>query len=180
MSRYQRVYVPGGCYFFTVVTAQRQPIFADVAAVDILREAFQRVKSKYPFETDAIVIMPDHLHCIWKLPAGDVDYSKRWRLVKTWFSKHHNLKTPLPTNAYRIRKKQKLIWQQRFWEHLIKDEEDYRNHVNYIHYNPVKHGLTDTPNNWLHSSFKSFVEMGLLAEDWGTSKIEIEEIIGME
>jgi len=142
--------IKGGCYFFTVVTNNRAPIFANHEAVKSLREAFKKVMSKYPFTINAIVILPNHIHAILTLPKDDYNFSLRWRLIKTYVTKHYE------HNA--------VVWQKRFWEHLIEDDEDYQAHVEYIHYNPVKHGYVDSPRGWVYSSFHSFVENGIYAE----------------
>lgn len=162
--------------FFTLVTKHRRPIFNNAEAVDILRKSFKTVKTARPFEIDAIVILPDHLHCIWTLPTDDSDFPTRWRLIKTWFTKHydHNLLTkPVTTNAC---KKQSPIWQNRFWEHLLRNARDFERHVDYIHYNPCKHGLVKKPVDWPYSSFHPFVNRGVLAEDWGSNNIEFDGV----
>ena len=156
--RYRRAFQPGGSFFFTVVTARRRPVFATATAVDVLRDAFRAVRHKRPFAIDAIVILPDHLHCIWTLPAGDADFMTRWRLIKTWFSKHRNLKN---------------VWQQRYWEHVLRDERDFANHVDYIHYNPVRHGLARTALDWPYSSFGRHVQAGVYASDWGGASMRL-------
>jgi putative transposase len=111
--------------------------------------------------------LPDHLHCIWTLPDGDRDYPLRWNLIKTRFTRHcpeHLKTTPSET---RIRKREQAIWQRRYWEHQLRGERDFERHVDYIHWNPVKHGLATRPVEWPHSSFHRFVQQGLLPEDWG-------------
>ena len=150
--RYRRTFQPGGSFFFTVVTAHRRPIFACADAVALLRQAFRVVRKARPFDIDAIVVLPDHLHCIWTLPDGDADFMTRWRLIKTWFSKR---------SAY------KNIWQKRYWEHVLRDEHDFENHVDYIHFNPVKHGLASCVVEWPYSSFHQYVTRGMYAVDWG-------------
>ncbi|CRI63717.1 conserved hypothetical protein [Thiocapsa sp. KS1] len=157
--RYRRAFVPGGSFFFTLVTAGRRPVLQSEQAIETLREAFRRVASKRPFSIDAIVILPDHLHCIWTLPPGDSDFSTRWRLVKTWLVKHHD-NIPYPEAG-------REVWQQRFWEHTLRDDTDVIRHVEYIHYNPVKHGYVTAPCHWPYSSFHRFVRDGLYPADWG-------------
>ena len=166
--QYRRTYIPGGCYFFTVVTHNRQHLFNNDETIEILRNAFRNVRSKHPFEINAIVILPDHIHCIWTLPPDDTNFSTRWRLIKTWFTKHSPEQTDQP------------IWQNRYWEHVIRDEEDYRHHVDYIHYNPVKHGYVTQPFDWLYSSFHDYVKEGILPENWGASEIVLPTDIGKE
>jgi putative transposase len=155
MRTYQRLCREGGIYFFTVVTADRWPCFAVASHLQGLGNALRRVRAGHPFETQAIVVLPDHLHCIWQLPPGDSDFSLRWQLVKKHFA--NNLHT------------KRRIWQPRFWEHLIRDEDDMDRHMDYIHYNPVKHGLAATPAEWPHSSFMRLVRVGMYPLDWGAS-----------
>ena len=159
MSIYRRLYIPGGTYFFTLVCYRRQKIFADEQRVMLLRQAFREVKSKRPFDLLAIVVLPDHLHCIWRLPNGDADFSTRWQMVKTAFSRR------IP--AYVKANGSKTLWQPRFYEHCLRDESDFHKHLDYIHYNPVKHGLVATPGEWPYSSFKRFVNFGLYPCNWG-------------
>jgi putative transposase len=174
--QYRRAFVPGGSFFFTVVTERRRPLFNDKANVNLLREAFRTVKNKRPFTLDAIVVMPDHLHCIWTLPPRDGDYSTRWRLIKTWFTKHcSNEWLTMPNNA-RCNSQEQAIWQHRFWEHVLRDETDYARHVEYIHYNPVKHGYVPTPLEWLYSSFRRYVGEGIYPPDWGSAQMDFPSI----
>ncbi len=133
---YRRYYVFGGSYFFTVVTFKRRPVF-NGASIALLRESFRRVKIKYPFHINAAVVLPDHLHCIWTLPESDANFSLRWQLIKTHFT------SQLRKNGF-----QEKVWQPRFWEHYLRDQEDFNNHVDYIHYNPVKHGYVKEPEGW--------------------------------
>ena len=159
MSDYRRVRVKGGCYFFTTVTAARRPILID--NISKLRNAFRHVRINHAFTIDAIVILPDHMHCIWTLPDGDDDFSMRWRLIKSAFSRH------LPVIPYKgKRQREKGIWQRRFWEHLIRNDGDFQKHVDYIHYNPVKHGYVEHVADWPYSSFHRFVRQGVYTVDW--------------
>lgn len=162
MSNYRRAYITGGHYFFTVVTYQRIGLFADKDKVARLGEAFRHVKKRHPFSVDAIVVLPDHLHTIWRLPEDDADFSVRWRLIKHYLARGLDC----PTN----RRGEKLLWQRRFWEHLLRDEEDWRNHVDYIHYNPVRHGYSNSPIEWKYSSFTSAVKRGWYEADWGCNE----------
>ncbi len=159
MGDYRRLYVPGGTYFFTVLTYDRQPLFADPSKVGQLRLALRKVKSKRPFVVLAGVVLPNHLHCLWRLPEGDADFSTRWQMIKTEFSRH--------VPAAIQKDGAKMVWQLRFYEHLIRDEEDFRKHLDYIHYSPVKHGLVATPGEWTQSSFKRFVAVNWYTSDWG-------------
>jgi len=178
--QYRRTFTPGGAYFFTLVTYQRRRLFVDEKTVEVLREAFRQVLAKRPFTIDAIVLLPDHLHCIWTLPSDDADYPTRWRLIKTWFCKHCDVSLQAPTTHVRAKKGQQTIWQHRYWEHLIRDEMDYRHHVDYIHYNPVKHGYVQRPMDWVYSSFRRYVEEDILSEDWGEGDVVLPEGIGNE
>lgn len=150
---YRRVMQPSGTFFFTLVTAQRRPIFYDPLSVDLLRQAIKHVKSQHPFQIDAFVLLPDHLHTLWTLPENDTDYSKRWRLIKTWYVK---------------RAVEKNVWQSRFWEHTIRDEQDFNRHLDYIHYNPLKHGYVNRVKDWPYSSFHKYVAQGVYENDWGS------------
>jgi putative transposase len=170
MSNYHRVYIPGGCYFFTVVTLNRAPIFDTEARGEILRQALRERMTKQPFQIDAMVVLPQHLHCIWRLPEDDFDYSSRWREIKKSASRHISTVTN--------RRNERLVWQRRFWEHSIRDEDDWRRHVDYIHYNPVKHVLAKRPGDWPWSSFKNALAKGWYDEAWGAC--EPEEIDGMD
>ena len=152
---YRRYYQPGARYFFTVVTANRKPLLID--NIDRLRSAFRLCVTRYPFEIEAIVVLPDHLHTIWRLPEGDADFSKRWMVIKRQFS------SGLPqaeVSQSKLKKREKGIWQRRFWEHCIRNEDDWRKHMDYIHFNPVKHGYVGKPGDWLYSSFQKAVDQG--------------------
>lgn len=170
MSNYRRAYFPGGIYFFTVVTFNRVPVFTNEDRVEVLRQAFRKVMAARPFQIDAMVILPEHLHCIWSMPEGDADYSSRWREIKKAASRQISM----TTNAHNER----MVWQRRFWEHAIRDEEDWRKHVDYIHYNPVKHGLASSPGEWAWSSFGNAVSKGWYEKSWGASEPPI--IAGMD
>jgi len=156
VSNYRRLYVPGGTYFFTVVTYRRRPIFDDPVRVDVLRDAFRYTRRRRPFRVVAVVVLPDHLHCIWVLPKEDEDFSIRWQILKTRFTRV----------AARDRSGIQ-IWQPRFWEHLIRDPADLRRHLDYIHFNPVHHGYCKRPIDWRYGSFGRFVRLGLYPPDWG-------------
>ena len=156
--RYRRAFQPGGSFFFTVVTAHRRPMFATATAVALLCDAFRVVLQTRPFHIDAIVVLPDHLHCIWTLPEGDADFMTRWRLFKTWFSKHSELSK---------------VWQARYCEHVLRDEQDFASHVDYIHFNPVKHGLVSKAIDWPYSSFHRFVAQGWCVANWGGDGVNV-------
>jgi putative transposase len=181
MSNYRRVNIPGGTYFFTQVTYQRQRWLCSEIGRKTLRLAINHVRQAYPFTIDAFVLLPDHLHCIWTLPPEDSDYATRWRLIKSFTTKHcaNELALAATTTASRQRRKEKNLWQRRFWEHLIRDENDFIKHCDYIHYNPVKHGLCRVPREWEFSTVHRFVAQGSYPEDWGvnhTPEIVIENI----
>jgi len=174
--QYRRIFIPGASYFFTLVTELRRPILSSASAVDVLRTAFHTVRKTRPFEVDAIVVLPDHLHCIWTLPPGDSDFSTRWRLIKTHFTKHCDPALRAETNSARIAKREQAVWQHRYWEHLLRDEADYTRHIEYIHYNPVKHGWASSAMEWPHSSFKRYVADGIYPPDWAHGAIDLEGI----
>jgi putative transposase len=163
MSHYRRLHTPGGTYFFTLTLADRGSALL-VEQIDRLRASYRRVKEKCPFETVAICVMPDHIHAIWTLPDGDADYSRRWSLIKAGFSR--SLPAASGLSLSKERKREKGIWQRRFWEHQIRDDADLVRHVDYIHYNPVKHGLVSSAADWPHSSFHQFVARGWASADW--------------
>jgi len=177
MSNYRRSQEGGATYFFTVVTHRRQPILTRPVVLDALREAFRKVQQTRPFKLDAIVILPDHLHAIWVLPPGDADFGARWAMVKRRVSRAvGHLAAPVATPSMKARH-ESGFWQRRFWEHLIRDDEDYARHMDYIHFNPVKHGLTMRVADWPHSSFNRCVERGIYPVDWA-SGVEIEGEFG--
>lgn len=161
LSSYRRLYIPGGSYFFTLVTYERQPFLANDEDVEELRRAFRQVQQRHPFKTVAGVVLPDHIHVIWTLPKHDCDFSIRWQMIKTAFSRQ----VPAETRE----DGSKMVWQPRFFEHYLRDERDLQRHLDYIHDNPVKHGLTNSPMNWPYSSFRRFVQRGWYEETWGQS-----------
>jgi len=167
MPRYRRNWVPGGTYFFTVNLLQLRDSRLLVEHIGTLREAVRACKAKTPFDIDAWVVLPEHMHCIWTLPPDDADYSGRWRAIKKQFTK------AIPVNEYRspvrIKRAERAIWQRRYWEHTIRDEQDYENHVNYVHFNPVKHGWVKAVKDWPYSSFHRWVTKGIYSVDWTMS-----------
>jgi putative transposase len=164
MSRYRRAKIDGGLFFFTLTLADRSSNLL-VRQIERLRRAYKTTQRRLPFETIAICILPDHLHAVWSLPDGDVDFSARWSLFKSDFSR--GLSAAQSRSASKIKKREKGIWQRRYWEHAIRSESDLERHVDYVHYNPVKHGLVSRVVDWPHSSFHHYVERGLLPADWG-------------
>ncbi|SJM93098.1 REP-associated tyrosine transposase [Crenothrix polyspora] len=163
MTDYRRYRVKGGTYFFTVNLVERKRKLL-TEQVDLLRDAFRTVKKDHPFQIDAIVILPDHLHTVWTLPEGDDDFSLRWRQIKSAFSRR--IESGERISKSRIQKQERGIWQRRFWEHAIRDERDYANHLDYIHFNPVKHKLVDRVIDWPYSSFHRYVRMEMYPVDW--------------
>ena len=161
--RYRRSRVAGGTYFFTVNLADRSRQLL-TERIGLLRDAVLQVKLRHPFESVAWVVLPDHMHAIWTLPSDDADFSTRWLLIKAAFSRG----TPREESirAARLRKGERGIWQHRFWEHLVRDEGDLRRHVDYVHFNPVKHGHVSRASDWPHSSIHRYVRQGRLASDW--------------
>lgn len=149
MSGYRRLRIPGGCYFFTVNLEDRRSDLL-VRHVDALREAVRSVRGARPFRIDAFVVLPDHLHAVWTLPDGDEDFPTRWRLIKKAFS--GRLPAGEPRSPSRRRRGERGIWQRRYWEHAIRDERDFAAHVDYVHVNPVKHGLAASPAEWPYST----------------------------
>ncbi len=162
--RFRRADVAGGTYFFTVNLAERKRRLL-VEHVDLLRDVLRRVKARYLFHIDAMVILPEHLHAVWTMPQDDRDYSTRWMLIKAGFSR--GIAKTERRSQSRVRKGERGIWQRRFWEHVIRDDRDYEKHVDYIHYNPVKHGYVKRAADWPHSSIHRFIAAGLLPHEWG-------------
>jgi putative transposase len=170
MPDYRRLRYPGGIYFFTVNLADRQNDLL-IREIARLRHTIRDVRDRHPFEIVAAVILPEHLHMIWSLPMGDDDFSTRWGLIKAGFSR--GIDSTERRSASRSRKGERGIWQRRFYDHLCRDEQDLENHIHYIHYNPVKHGLVERPADWPHSSIHQFIRRGHLSADWGTSTAPI-------
>jgi REP-associated tyrosine transposase len=169
MSNYRRNYVPGGTYFFTVMTYRRRPILATELARMSLRNAIEKIRRRWQFEIVAIVLLPDHSHTVWTLPRGDSDYSLRIRRIKEEFSRSYLAGggQELPLNKSRASRGERAIWQRRFWEHTIDDEDDLKRCVDYVHWNPQKHGLVSSVRDWRWSTFHCFVELGEYTLDWG-------------
>ena len=176
MANYRRLYIKGGIYFFTQVTDERLPWLCHDIGRKALRQAIIKVSQKYPFSILAFVLLPEHFHCLFSLPPNDHDFSLRMRLIKSYVTK--NYKSELSSI---FNKQNYKLWQNRFWEHLIRDEEDLENHCHYIHYNPVKHGLCLNPQDWKFSSIHRFIAEGIYPQDWGKSEtISIPDYIGNE
>ena len=158
MPNFRRANQPGGTFFFTVVTYQRKPFLTQSICRETLRQVVRQVCQEHPFTLDAWVLLPDHMHCIWTLVEGDADFSKRWGLIKARFTK--TIRRVFPQAP-------KTIWQNRFWEHQVRDDLDFETHVEYIHYNPVKHGLVTNVKDWPFSTFHRFVRYGIYEINWG-------------
>jgi putative transposase len=171
MVRYRRSRIPGGTYFFTVTLADRQSTLL-VDQIVALRNAFRATKAIAPFKVDAIVVLPEHLHAILTLPDDDADYPNRWRRIKGYFTSRvvtQNAHLVPGTNG------EYKLWQRRYWEHTIRDEDDFAQHVDYIHFNPVKHGLVARVADWPYSSFHHTVRHGKRPLDWaGTVTAEMQ------
>jgi len=164
MPDYRRNRVPGGTYFFTVNLLERHSDLL-VSQITLLRSVVQRVRMDRPFRIDAWVVLPDHMHCVWTLPPDDADFSGRWRAIKTLFSQ--SIPATEYRSASRIARNERGIWQRRFWEHTVRDQQDYRRHVDYVHFNPVRHGFVQTAAAWPFSSFHSAVAAGDYPAEWG-------------
>ena len=167
MSHYRRSLIPGGTYFFTVTLADRSSALL-VDDIDRLRAVYADAQRKLPFETIAICVLPEHLHAVWSLPAHDANYSRRWSLIKSGFSR--SVQAAATRSASHAAKRDKGVWQRRFWEHQVRDDDDLQRHVDYVHFNPVKHGLVARAADWPHSSFHRYAERGWLPADWGLAQ----------
>jgi len=163
MPNYRRAFIPGGRWFFTVNLHDRNASLL-IDHIDALRAAFRETQERFPFHMDAIVVLPDHIHAIWSLPQDDCDFSLRWRRIKALFSR--SLPKTERRSSVRVARGERAIWQRRFWEHAIRDENDFRRHVDYCYYNPVKHGLVNEIGDWPYSSYHRDVKAGRFAPAW--------------
>ena len=170
MPNYVRAYRPGGTYFFTLNLDRRHDNDLLTRHIDALRGAVRTVCRRHPFAIHAWVVLPDHLHCIIELPAGDDDFPRRWRLIKAAFSR--SIPGPENCTSSRRRRGERGIWQRRYWEHLIRDEHDYRAHMDYVHVNPVRHGLVSRVADWPYSTFHRLVADGIYPADWAGSPFD--------
>jgi len=168
MPNYKRWFRAGGTYFFTVVTYNRRKIFDDAQARKFLHQVMSEVQTERPFEIPGIVLLPDHCHCIWKMAETDDNFSVRWQMIKKRFTKLwlNDDGQDVSVSASRIQRGERSVWQRRFWEHLIRDQQDFARHMDYIHYNPVKHGYAKCPHLWKHSSFQRWAKNGVYKYDW--------------
>ena len=170
MSNYRRANIRGGTYFFTVNTLYRMPILTEAPVRAALRDAIAQTRLSHPFTIGAWVLMPDHLHCIWTLPPGDADFSVRWSMIKRLVSQRCEAEYGVADlSPSRTKRKETGIWQRRFWEHQIRDDDDFARHVDYIHWNPVKHGRVAQAIDWPYSTFHRYVSGGVYLADWGLS-----------
>jgi putative transposase len=169
MPNYRRNYVAGGTYFFTLVTHQRAPILTTPLGRSCLRKALQMEQLQSPFEIFAIVLLPDHLHTVWTLPRGDADYSLRWAGIKERFTRMYRAGGGRPGKVSESRRKRREqgVWQRRFWEHTCRDDQDLNRFVDYLHWNPRKHGLVARVRDYPWSSFHRFVREGQYDVEWG-------------
>ena len=164
MSNYRRAWHAGGTYFFTVNLLRRRGNDLLTRHIELLRRVVHPVRARHPFHIHGWVVLPEHLHCVIELPPGEADFATRWRLVKLEFSK------ALPTDEHlspvRAIRGERGIWQRRYWEHLIRDDKDMQAHMDYVHFNPVKHGMVSRVVDWPYSTFHKLVELGIYSSDW--------------
>jgi putative transposase len=172
MPQYLRAKVKDGAFFFTLALVDRSSDLL-LRHINRLRQTYRLVRASRPFETIAICVLPDHVHAIWSLPDDDDDFSMRWNLIKGGFSRA--IPSAASRSASKVAKREKGLWQRRYWEHAIRDETDLARHIDYIHFNPVKHGLVSRVRDWPHSSFHQYVKRGQLPPDWGG---DMRDIVG--
>jgi putative transposase len=172
MANYRRNFVAGGTYFFTVNLADRKSRLL-TENIGSLRATFRYTRLRHPFTIDAVVVLPDYLHAIWTLAEGESNFAVRWQLIKATFSR--GLPRRDRVSASRARKGERGIWQRRYWEHTIRDEDDFARHVEYIHFNPIKHGHVGRVADWPYSSFHRMVRLGLYPVDWAGERKDSEE-----
>jgi putative transposase len=171
MPNYTRVRIPGGTYFFTVITLERRPLLTRHRTRHALRHAIEKTRLTHPFRINAWVLLPDHLHCLWTLPDGDEEFSTRWSMIKRFTTQQLSIyhEMAFKPNHSRTIRRESAFWQRRFWEHLICDDDDFRRHLDYIHWNPVKHGYVTSVSDWPHSTFHQWMARGTYPKDWGNS-----------
>lgn len=176
MPEYRRANVPGGTYFFTVNTFGRRKFMTDEPFRDALREGIEMARITLPFTIVAWVLMPDHLHCIWRLPEGDADFSRRWAIIKRAVSRKcgHLVGIDAALSQSRLARHESAVWQRRFWEHQIRDDLDLQRHVDYLHFNPVKHGYVACVADWPYSTFHRYVQQGMYPPDWAGGADELQ------
>lgn len=174
MPNYRRATIAGGTYFFTITTYRRQPWLTDDDARKALREGITLARRSHPFEIDAWVLLPEHLHCVWTLPPGDANFSVRWAIIKRHVTRSCKARLHRDEwmNASKSKRRESTLWQRRYWEHQIRDEADYRNHIDYIHWNPVKHGHVNKVAQWPYSTFHRYARGGAYPMDWGGESVK--------
>ena len=171
MVKYRRFKIRGGVYFFTVTLQDRHSNYL-TKYISLLTAAMRVTRERWPFKTIALVVLPDHLHAIWQMPDEDDNYSIRWMKIKSYFTQKL---TKENISIEKNTRRECNLWQRRFWEHTIRDEIDYEKHVNYIHYNPVKHNLVKRVGDWPYSTFHRYVKNGVLPANWSTEPDDIYE-----
>ena len=176
MVKYRRLKISGGTYFFTVTLRDRQANYL-VKHINLLIQAMRCARETRPFKTIALVVLPEHLHTMWQLPDDDDDFSVRWMRIKRLFTESL-IKTGEKVN--KNYQGEPLVWQNRFWEHALRNEKDYENHVNYIHYNPVKHGLVSRARDWPYSTFHRYVRAKIYPINWCDNGFNGEDIVSGE
>jgi putative transposase len=174
---YRRPKINGGTFFFTLVTYERRKLFSEQRNINLLRKVIQEIKQVHPFKMQAYVLLPDHFHCIWTLPDDDDDFSTRWRLIKSYFTRSCVLPEKYKPTLTRKSKGEQCVWQRRFWEHAIRNDSDFENHAAYIHFNPVKHGYVTDPKDWQQSSIHYYIEKGIYPGNWGGDNMFVLESV---
>ncbi|MBV07718.1 MAG: transposase [Rubinisphaera sp.] len=169
MPNYRRAHIPGATYFFTAKTENNATIFNSENSIIQLKQVIQETRKRWPFEIPAIVVLPDHIHTIWELPRDDSNFSIRWSWLKKELTKRYLKEGGIeqPISLSRERNRRRGVWQRRYWEHVIKDEDDYEAHFDYIHWNPVKHGYVQCPSEWKYSLIHRWIERGIYDARWG-------------
>ena len=180
MSRYRRSQTSGARYFFTVVTYRRQAILCDAPIREALRNAIATTRAKRPFTIDAWVLLPDHLHTIWTLPPGDADFATRWAVIKRQVSVTcaNNYRRGDWIGPSKQKHRESTLWQRGYWERQIRDEKDFERHMDYIHFNPVKHGLCKQVSEWPYSTFHRYVEQEVYPINWGGDEVDVDRVVG--
>lgn len=181
MSNFRRSRTPGGVFFFTVATHRRAGFLYTPPVRAILRDAMNLCRERWPFVQQAIVLLPDHLHTIWTLPSGDSEYGLRWAWIKKSFTQQWLSSGLASDKAHAVRwSRRRSVWQPKYWEHTIRDEIDLQRHLDYIHYNPVKHGYVACAKDWPWSSFHQWVRRGVYSQDWGCLQGEADKMAFLE
>ena len=180
MTRYRRANTTGATYFFTVVTYRRREFLCDADVRAALREAITKVRAGHPFHIDGWVLLPDHLHAIWTLPPNDAEFALRWQQIKRAVTRRCGARLYRGTwmTPSKAKHRESTLWQRRYWEHQIRDDTDFRRHMDYLHFNPVKHGLVQRVGEWPYSSFHRHVAAGLYNDDWAVASMPDAEAFG--